>query len=181
MALPKDYEEQKCSLARSLEILGERWTLLILRDAFYGVRRFSDFADHLGIPRSVLAARLDRLVADQVLAKASRGDRSYAEYELTAKGRQLWPVIYGLICWGDEHYADDGPPRLFEHAEDGGRITPDGTCPACGEHVSLPNVQAVPGPGLNPLDDDADTVTAALSQPHRLLDDIRASSASRSR
>jgi DNA-binding HxlR family transcriptional regulator len=173
MALPKDYGAQTCSLARSLEILGERWTLLIVRDAFYGVRRFSDFADHLGIPRSVLAARLDGLVAEQLLAKAARGDRSYAEYELTDKGRQLWPVIYGLIRWGDEHYAADGPPRLFEHAEDGGRITPDGTCPACGQHVLPTDLQAVPGPGLNPPPGNPDPVTAALSQPHRLLDDIR--------
>jgi hypothetical protein len=131
--------------------------------------------------RSVLAARLDGLVAEQLLAKASRGDRSYAEYELTAKGRQLWPMIYGLICWGDEHYADGGPPRLFEHAGDGGRITPDGACSACGEHVAAPDVQAVPGSGLNPPAGDADTTTAALSRPHRLLDDIRGPSARQSR
>jgi DNA-binding HxlR family transcriptional regulator len=178
MALPKDYGEQKCSLARSLEVVGERWTLLILRDAFYGVRRFSDFADHLGIPRAVLASRLDGLVAQQLLVKASREDRGYAEYELTAKGRRLWPVIYGLTSWGDEHYAAGGPPRLFEHAEDGGRIMPGGTCSACGELVSPADIQAVPGPGLYPLEGDTDPVTAALSQPHRLLDDIRSPSAS---
>jgi DNA-binding HxlR family transcriptional regulator len=174
MALPKDYGDQRCSLARSLEILGERWTLLILRDVFYGVRRFSDFADHLGIPRSVLAARLDGLVAERVLTKATRGDRGYAEYEITDKGRQLWPVIYGLTCWGDEHYAAGGPPRLFEHAEDGGRLFADGTCSVCGKPVSLAGIQAVPGPSLiSDADDDTDAVTAALSRPHRLLDDIR--------
>jgi DNA-binding HxlR family transcriptional regulator len=180
MPLPKDYADQACSLSRSLEILGERWTLLIVRDAFYGVRRFSDFAEHLGIPRSVLAARLDGLVASQVLAKVSRDDRGYAEYELTDRGRQLWPVIYGLICWGDENLTDDGPPRLFEHARDGGRVKPDGNCSACGEHVPAPDFQAVPGPGLRPVS-DPDPVTAALAQPHRLLDDIRRPSAGQPR
>ena len=180
MPLPKDYADQGCSLSRSLEILGERWTLLIVRDAFYGVRRFSDFAEHLGIPRSVLAARLDGLVASEVLAKVSGGDRGYPEYELTDRGRQLWPAIYGLICWGDKNLADDGPPRLFEHARDGGRVKSDGVCSACGEHVPAPDFQAVPGPGLHPLS-DPDPVTAALSQPHRLLDDIRRPSASQPR
>jgi DNA-binding HxlR family transcriptional regulator len=173
MPLPKDYADQGCSLSRSLEVLGERWTLLIVRDAFYGVRRFSDFAEHLRIPRSVLAKRLDGLVASQVLAKIPGGDRAYAEYELTSRGRELWPVIYGLICWGDENLAADGPPRLFEHARDGGRVKPDGTCSACGGQVQAPDFQAVPGPGLPPPNSDPDPVTAALSQPHRLLVDIR--------
>jgi DNA-binding HxlR family transcriptional regulator len=162
-------------------VLGERWTLLILRDAFYGVRRFSDFAEHLGIPRSVLAARLDGLVAERLLSKVTRDDRGYAEYELTGKGRELWPVIYGLICWGDEHYAAGGPPRLFEHAGDCGRIASDGTCAVCGGHVGPDDVQAVPGPGLNPAEGDDDVVTAALSLPRRLLNDIRSASAGASR
>ena len=173
MALPKDYIDQKCSLSRSLEVLGERWTLLILRDAFYGVRRFSDFVEHLGIARSVLAVRLDSLVEHGVLTKTSPADGGYAEYELTDKGRELWPVIYGLIFWGDEHYAKAGPPRLFEHAEDGGRVLPDGLCSTCGQRVPLSEIQATPGPGLVKPDHEVDRVTEALSEPRPLLEAIR--------
>src|SRR5690349_18513984 len=120
MTLPHDYGEQMCSLARSLEVLGERWTLLIIRHAFYGVRRFTDFVDHLSIGRSVLASRLDNLVAEGVLTRTSPEPHGYAEYELTDKGRELWPIVHGLIEWGDSHYAPKGAPRLFEHVKDGG-------------------------------------------------------------
>jgi DNA-binding HxlR family transcriptional regulator len=173
MALPKDYADQRCSLSRSLEVLGERWTLLVLRDAFYGVRRFSDFVEHLGIPRSVLASRLETLVGHQVLTKTSHHDGGHAEYELTDKGRELWPVIYGLIFWGDEHYAQSGPPRVFEHTEDGGRMLPDGLCSICGDHVPLSDIQATPGPGLVQPENEVDRVTQALSEPRPLLEPIR--------
>jgi DNA-binding HxlR family transcriptional regulator len=173
MPLPHDYGEPGCSLARSLEVLGERWTLLLVRDAFYGVRRFGDFVDHLGIPRSVLTKRLDDLVARGVFARTAPDARGYAEYELTDKGRQLWPVIHGLMAWGDEHYADHGPPRLFEHIDDGGRISRDGVCVVCGSRIDPADLQAVPGPGLDSGRVPDDAVSAALREPHRLMQSVR--------
>src|SRR5579871_2602495 len=117
MPLPSDYSAQQCSVARALEVLGERWTLLIVRDAFYGVRRFGDFVAHLDIPRAVLSARLRTLVDEDVLVRvpgpARAGGRD--EYELTEKGRGLWPVVRELMTWGDTHYAPDGPLRLLRH------------------------------------------------------------------
>jgi DNA-binding HxlR family transcriptional regulator len=175
MPLPHDYGAPACSLSRSLEVLGERWTLLLLRDAFYGARRFGDFVDHLGIPRSVLAKRLDDLVEHGVLAKTSPDARGYAEYELTAKGRELWPVIHGLIAWGDAHYAPDGPPRLFAHIEDGGRVGADGVCAHCEQRVDAADLQAVPGPGLNSGAAPGGAVTAALQAPHRLMASVHRS------
>jgi DNA-binding HxlR family transcriptional regulator len=172
MALPKEYAEAGCSLARSLEVLGERWTLLIVRDAFYGVRRFGDFAEHLRIPRAVLTDRLRGLVDQGVLAKVAVPGSGYAEYELTRKGRQLWPIVNGLIRWGDEHYAAGGAPRLFEHAADRGRIGADSRCSRGGELVEAGSVEAVPGPGLVP-EEAEDEMSVALLQPHRLLEPLR--------
>jgi DNA-binding HxlR family transcriptional regulator len=167
MALPKEYSTLGCSLSRSLEVVGERWTLLIVRDAFYGVRRFGDFADHLGIPRAVLAERLKELVERGVLAKTDEG-AGRTSYELTEAGLELWPIIFGLVQWGDKNFATDGPPRLFEHAEDGGRLAPDLTCETCHRPVDVSDIQAVPGPGVAKIA-RPDAVHAALMTPHRLL------------
>src|ERR1700744_4714418 len=122
MALPKDSRAPGCSLSRSLEVLGARWTMLVVRDAFYGVRRFSDFADHLGIPRSVLSTRLESLVAHGVLSRRTPEGSGYAEYELTDGGLELWPIVHGLIAGGDRHYQEAGAPLVFEHVADGGQV-----------------------------------------------------------
>ena len=119
MALPKDYADDRCSLARALEVVGERWTLLIVRDAFFGVRRFGDFAAHLEIPRAVLTSRLAALVEAGVLALVP-GAHGHDEYALTGKGRDLWPVGPLAAGLGDEHYSDIGPRRVFRHAADDG-------------------------------------------------------------
>jgi DNA-binding HxlR family transcriptional regulator len=172
MPLPKDYAGQQCSLSRALEIVGERWTLLIVRDAFFGVRRFGDFVAHLGIPRAVLAERLASLTAEGVLEGAS-GTHGHTEYVLTSKGITLWPVVRSLLAWGDEHYSDGGPRRVFRHAADGGAVSSDGTCATCGETVPVPDLLVVPGPGLVTSPDSADPVSAALASPHRLLEPVR--------
>ena len=172
MALPNDYAGQACSLARTLEITGERWTLLIIRDAFWGVRRFADFTGHLGIPRAVLASRLKTLTAAGVLAKVA-GER-HLEYELTAKGAALWPAVLSLMSWGDDFCAPAGPRRLFRHAADGGQIDPTGRCDACGQPVPAAGTIAAPGPGLEPPADGDSWVTVALTRPHRLLEPLRA-------
>ena len=143
------YEEQTCSIARSLEVIGERWTLLVLRDAFLGVRRFDDFQRSLGIARNVLAARLGRLVDEGVLEKVAYQQRPERhEYRLTEKGLGLWPVIVALLRWGDEHYPEEaGPPRVLEHRDCGGTVTTRLTCSRCGAELGPHDVRALPGPG----------------------------------
>jgi DNA-binding HxlR family transcriptional regulator len=172
MALPKDYSGQGCSLARSLEIVGERWTLLIVRDAFFGVRRFGDFAAHLAIPRAVLTNRLSALVAEDVLAVAP-GSHGHDEYVLTAKGLDLWPVVRSLLTWGDDYYSVKGPRRVFRHAGDDGDVAQDGSCTACDRVPAVSDLVVAPGPGWVAGPGKPDVVSAALEEPHRLLTSIR--------
>ncbi len=172
MALPSDYSRQACSLARSLEIVGERWTLLIVRDAFYGVRRFGDFAAHLDIPRAVLTGRLKTLVAEGVLEKVP-GAGGHDEYALTEKGTKLWPVVRDLMAWGDEFYSPQGPRRVLSHAADGGRVDTDGRCEACGAAVPPADTLIAPGPGFDPRNRRADPVSLAFGEERRLLQPVR--------
>jgi DNA-binding HxlR family transcriptional regulator len=170
MALPKDYAGQRCSISRALEVVGERWTLLIMRDAFFGVRRFGDFAAHLGIPRAVLSERLESLREAGLLAE-TRGSHGYSEYVLTDKGLSLWPVVRDLLSWGDEYYSANGPRRVFQHVGDAGAIGPDGTCATCGFVVLPADLLILPGPGYD--GDGDDVVSKTLASPHRLLEPIR--------
>src|SRR6185437_14481937 len=113
--LGKDYESQDCAMARALEVVGERWTLLIVRDAFYGVRRFNDFQAHLDIAKAVLADRLGGLVEDGVLARRPDPDHAgRSVYELTAAGRELWPALHALLVWGGRNLSTNS--RVFKHA-----------------------------------------------------------------
>ncbi|MGK5554800.1 winged helix-turn-helix transcriptional regulator [Actinomadura kijaniata] len=166
MALGKDYTRQVCSLARALEVVGERWTLLIIRDAFYGVRRFSHFQAHLDIPRAVLAARLGALVEAGVL------DKHDGEYVLTDTGRELWPAVHALSDWGARHFSDAGPCRLFRHVGCGGLVGVGGRCSSCTEVPPPTDLEIHPGPALDG-DRRDDPVSLALRTPHRLLDPIR--------
>ncbi len=168
MALPREYPAESCPIARSLEIVGERWTLLIMRDAFYGVRRFSDFRAHLGIPKAVLAERLAFLVQEEVLAKVG------SEYELTAKGRRLWPMIWSMISWGNENYLEKASRRIYRHAECSGVIGPDRICQRCAQ---VPDVgDLVVHPSQRPRDPRRDDpVSRALRRPHRMLEPIQVS------
>jgi DNA-binding HxlR family transcriptional regulator len=135
--LGRTYEGQRCSIARSLEVVGERWSLLILRDVLLGLRRFDELQQSLGVTRSVLSTRLERLVCEGVLERAryqTRPDRY--EYLATEKGLELWPVLMHLLDWGDRHYADEsGPPRIVEHIDCGGRMNRDLCCDRCGERL----------------------------------------------
>jgi DNA-binding HxlR family transcriptional regulator len=173
MALPKDYTGEGCSLARALEVVGERWTLLIVRDAFFGVRRFSDFAAHLDIPRAVLTHRLAAL-ADAGVLRLVPGSHGHDEYTMTAKGLDLWPVVRGLLAWGDDYYSAAGPRRLFRHAADDGAVAEDGTCAACGHAVPVADLVVAPGPGWAARPGKTDIVSAAMAAPHRLLTPVRA-------
>ena len=122
MPLGSDYAGQSCSLARCLEIVGERWTLLIVRDLFFGVRRFSDLQRHLDIPRAVLSARLAALVDAGLVERDP--------YRLTERGADLWPAVHALMQWGERHTSPGGPRRVFVHARVRDRDRPDGLVPA---------------------------------------------------
>jgi HxlR-like helix-turn-helix len=132
------------------------------------VRRFGEFAAHLGLPRAVLTDRLGALVGAGVLAKVpGRGRR--AEYQLTERGISLWPVVRSLMSWGDDNYAPDGPRREFWHAADGGLLDRDGRCADCHALIDVEDTVVAPGPGLGSPEDVSDPVTVALRRPHRLL------------
>jgi DNA-binding HxlR family transcriptional regulator len=167
MALGKDYATQECSIARALEIVGERWTLLVIRDALYGVRRYNDFLVHLGIPRAVLAARLQALTAEGILEKRRyQQSPPRDEYVPTERGIALWPTLRSLGRWGREQF-DQQQVRVFRHAACGTELGSYGECPACGTIVPVPDVVMEPGPGADP--DPADPVSRALLRPKRLL------------
>jgi DNA-binding HxlR family transcriptional regulator len=166
--LPNQYATQSCPLARALELVGERWTLLIVRDLFFGVHRFSELVTHLDIPRAVLSARLAALEEQGVVERRPyRADR--AEFHLTARGRELWPVLHGLMEWGERvSPAPGGPRRLFFHAACGSELTAAGDCSACEVTPEAAEVETRPGPGRDPARRH-DRVSLALREPHRLL------------
>ena len=167
--LGKDYERQDCSLARALEAIGERWTLLIVRDAFYGVRRFSDFQAHIDVPKAVLSDRLAGLVDDGILErKPDRGHAGRHLYELTAAGRDLWPVVHALLVWGDRHRRRNS--RVLEHAACGTALDDSGRCATCDVTPRPQDIVTVPRRGRRSLRDDP--VAVALRGPHRLLEPV---------
>lgn len=143
------FADMHCSVAQSLEIIGEWWTLLILRDAFLGVRRFDEFVERLGISRNVLTSRLDTLVEADVLERRPYDEgRGRYDYVLTPKGRSLWPVMVALRQWGDEWILGEGnEPLLLEHRGHDHLTTAQLSCDACGEVLDIRSVRAVVGPG----------------------------------
>ncbi len=145
------FAEMNCSVAQSLEIIGEWWTLLILRDCFLGIRRFDDFVDRLGISRNVLSNRLDKLVDTDLLERRPYDEaRGRFDYVLTDKGRALWPVLTALRQWGDEWIVGEGnEPILIEHRDHGHAVIAQMTCDVCGEPLDARSVRAVPGPGAS--------------------------------
>jgi DNA-binding HxlR family transcriptional regulator len=147
--LQRDYPGQVCSIARSLEVIGERWTLLILRDALLGIERFEDFQESLGVASNVLTKRLKLLSDEGVLERGPDPERrGRPKYILTDKGRELGPALILLMKWGDRHYpAPKGPPRLTLHAGCGGNIGPDFRCERCGKAVARGEFDLPPGPG----------------------------------
>lgn len=149
------FADMECSVARSLEIVGEWWTLLIVRDAFLGVTRFDDFAKRLGIARNVLTARLDTLVEHGVMVRVpyEEGTRPRYDYRLTEKGKALWPVLTMLRQWGDTWVVGEGrEPLVVEHRGCGHVTTAHLACDHCGERLEGRDVCARPGPGLSDPD-----------------------------
>jgi DNA-binding HxlR family transcriptional regulator len=169
--LGKDYEGQECALASTLEVLGERWTLLIVRDAFFGVRRYSDWVARLDIPRAVLSERLRGLVANGILVKREDPDRAGRQlYELTPAGTELWPALHALIAWGAKHRRPS--TNSYRHAGCGTELGPGALCPACGVVPRAADVLVVPR--ATGVRGRTDAVSAAMRAERRLLEPIEA-------
>lgn len=146
----QDLGETPCSIARSLSVVGDRWTLLILRNAFLKVRRFDDFQAQLGITRHLLADRLAKLVEMGVFSKVPYQERPLRhEYRLTEQGRELYPVLLALVAWGDKWLdGGKGPPLLYRHLRCGHTFRPTMSCSECGEALDAREVAPMAGPGL---------------------------------
>lgn len=151
MPLHNDFSDQNCSVARTLEVIGERWSLLVIRDVFLGIRRFDEMQEHLGISRNVLSVRLSRLVDQGVLRRVQYSERPPRfEYRLTRRGVDLFPVLMAMMEFGDTHAPPpDGPARLFRHkACDTAIDQRHLRCDRCGVDVEAWDVYQVEGPGL---------------------------------
>ena len=144
----KSFSAMHCSVAQCLEVVGEWWSLLIVRDAFLGVTRFDDFQGRLGISRNVLNQRLARLVEAGILVKVPYSEHPPRhDYRLTDKGRDLWPVLTTMRQWGDRYAAPDGPPLELIHERCGHVSDARMICSSCGDGIGPGDVSAKPGPG----------------------------------
>jgi DNA-binding HxlR family transcriptional regulator len=143
-----------CSVARTVALIGEKWTLLLLREAYYGTRRFNDFEARLGVARNLLTARLQTLVDGGLLTRMpyqEPGARTRHEYRLTDAGRELFPIVVALLQWGDAHLADQvGPPAVLQHRDCEQPIRAVVECAAGHRPLALRDVCLLPGPGARP-------------------------------
>jgi DNA-binding HxlR family transcriptional regulator len=146
-----DYDAATCTVGAALSIVGEKWTFLVLREAFTGIRRFEDMQRRTGAPRQVLSSRLSRLVAEGILRRSpyqEPGQRPRSEYRLTQKGLDLYPVIAALLGWGDKYAAPaGGPPVLLTHRDCGASVSVQLGCEAGHVLDSAREVTPLPGPG----------------------------------
>ena len=143
-----DFGRMHCSIARSLDVIGDPWTPLVVRDLLLGLGRFDDLVADLGISRNLLARRLDHLVAAGVVVKVPYQEAPVRhDYRLTEAGLDLAPVLMALVAWGDKWVGpDEGPPLRFRHAC-GEVASPVPTCPACGDPMTVDTVTPLAGPG----------------------------------
>lgn len=142
--------DQTCSIAATLSVVGDRWSLLILRQAFRGDRRFSEFADELGIAKNLLSSRLRALVASDVLEKVRYQEHPVRyEYRLTTKGTELSGALIALMHWGDRWYANGQPPTVLTHHTCGSALEHHVWCPECRSAVGPSQIRSKPGPGVN--------------------------------
>lgn len=144
-----ELEDQACSVARTISVIGDRWTILILRDCFLRVRRFDDFQERLGIGRPILADRLKKLVDAFVLTKvAYQTNPTRYEYRLTPKGLDLYPVMMSIVHWGDIHMSGKkGRPILHHHTTCNHQFDPVMVCSECQEALDPREVRTSLGPG----------------------------------
>ena len=161
--LNHEYPGQTCSIAESLEVIGERWSLLIVRDVLNGNRRFGEIQGSLGIARNVLSARLQRLLVEGILERRPyQQSPERFEYFLTEKGLDLWPALIALLNWGDRYSTNpDGPPKIIIHKECGGRVSDRGICEDCVQVLNARDAIQVPGPGRKAALAAADAGTSA--------------------
>jgi DNA-binding HxlR family transcriptional regulator len=174
--LPSTYNDQNCSIAASLEVVGERWTILVVRDALLGIRRFEDFQARLGVSRAVLSDRLSRLVEHGVLERVRYQERPERyEYTLTERGLALWPVVAALAEWGRDLFPE-GAPRRFRHRTCTSAVHTEVHCPDCGQDLSPLDVLTSPAPGATVSRGEhmAQPVRDALSRERPLLEPVRA-------
>jgi DNA-binding HxlR family transcriptional regulator len=144
----KSFSEMDCSVAQCLEVIGEWWSMLIVRDAFLGVTRFEEFQRRLGISRNILQQRLSKLVDAGILVRVPYSEHPpRVDYRLTEKGRDLWPVLTTMRQWGDMYAAPSGPPIQVTHTACGSSAPATLVCGACGDPVGPWEVRAAPGPG----------------------------------
>jgi DNA-binding HxlR family transcriptional regulator len=143
-------EPRTCSIARTLDLVGEKWALLAIREVFLGDRRFDEMVRRTGAPRDTLAARLRTLVAAGILERRQYSDHpARSEYHLTEAGRDLYPVIATLMRWGDKYLAGpDGPPILLRHNDCGEIAEAYVACGNCGKEVTVDRVTPEPGPAF---------------------------------
>ncbi|MET1081175.1 MAG: helix-turn-helix domain-containing protein [Pseudomonas sp.] len=146
----EELDQQPCSLSRTLSVVGDRWTLLVLRECFMGVRRFEEFERRLGVTRHVLADRLKKLTAAAVLTKVAYQERPRREeYRLTEKGLELYPAVLALVNWGDRHMSGvEGPPIRHRHRTCGQPMHGVLVCSDCGEPLAARDVVLSEAPGL---------------------------------
>src|SRR5688500_14427455 len=146
--LGKTYDSQVCSIARARELVGERWSLLIVRDALFArTTRYVEFQRRLGIATNILQSRLDGFVTAGIMQRRTTSPMG-PEYVLTDMGRDLAPALIALTQWGDRWAAPDGPPIRYTHAACEGPVGVDVTCASCGMVTDIDDVLAVPGPGM---------------------------------
>src|SRR6202000_3424514 len=145
------YDTDACSIARTLALIGDRWTLLVLRDVANGVRRFDELAGHLGIARNVLSQRLARLAQAGLVDRTAYrepGARERHEYRLSGPGRELMPILVAIMDWGDRNLAGpEGPPAVLRHADCGAGIKVTLTCEEGHDLGKRPRLRVEPGPG----------------------------------
>jgi DNA-binding HxlR family transcriptional regulator len=138
----RPFSGQNCSIARALEVVGERWSLLVMREAMLGRRRFGEIREQLGVAPNILSDRLGTLAEHGLLRHDGHG-----EYRLTAKGADLQPVLIALMRWGDRHAAPAGPPRIVVHVGCGQDADPEYRCGHCGDVLAPGTLEVRPGPG----------------------------------
>lgn len=142
--------ELRCPIARTLSVIGDRWSMLIVRNAFMRMRRFDDFQSSLGVPKHILSMRLKKLVESGVLRREPYQQAPVRyEYRLTARGRELYPLILAMAGWGNKWMdGGQGPLLTYTHTECGQAFQPLIACSECGEPVQPHQVQLSPGPGM---------------------------------
>jgi DNA-binding HxlR family transcriptional regulator len=146
----RDFPRDTCTVASTLEVIGERWTMHVLREAFLGVRRFEDFRRNIGVARNILSDRLNTLVAEGILRRELYSEHPPRyEYRLTRKGVDLYGILVELMIWGSSWTPNpNGPGIVLRHRESGSVIEPELACPDCGETVHAWDLEAIPGPAM---------------------------------